>query len=272
LGATPLDLLDVPPQMAHLSLSRFGYEPVSVTLEITADQTNYFRTNLISASYQSEMQDARTSLAEGDYTQVLQFTREVLNTMPNDADAQALQSEASQHLAAENDAQRERQEQLKRPREVFDEMCRQNPDASLFAGHELKTEKAAKDVAAAIAKSLSSESRPFELLQNDSPKPDMYGITARQTFSLGILGGTERVCLLVVGQAKPDETHILFKVLEYQIKTTINAGSLFSGKENKQLIPVSPDRIQMTDVLQTQLRQGVQIVSERIQKAIGEVQ
>jgi hypothetical protein len=279
LGRTPLDVLDVPPQTAQLNLSLSGYEAVPITVEVVADQTNSYQTNLVSTHYLSAMQDARAAFAAGNYAQVSQITTEVLNTMPDDAGAQALQTEANQHLAtanqqvqAENEAERERLAQLKRPREVFDAMCQQNPDASLFTTHELKTDKSAQDVAAAIAKSLSSEPRPFELLHNDSPKPDVYEIVARQRFSLGILGGTERVCLLVVGQAKPDETLIFYKVLEYQIKTTVDAGSLFNGQDKKQMIPVSPEKIQMTDVLQNQIREGVQLVSGQIHSAIGQVQ
>jgi hypothetical protein len=196
LGQTPLDLLDVPPQMAQLNLSLSGYEPVPIVVEVVADQTNSYRTNLVNIRYVSAMQDARAAFAAGNYEAAFQTTTEVLNATPGDADALALQAEADSHLVAE----RERQEQLKRPREVFNDMCQQNPDASLFTTHELKTDKPAEEVAAAIAKSLSSEPRPFELLHNDSPKPDVYEVVARQRFSLGILGGTERVCLLVVGR------------------------------------------------------------------------
>jgi PEGA domain len=275
LGQTPLDLLDVPPQTAQLNLSLSGYEPVPITVEVFADQTNSYRTNLVSIRYLSAMQDARTALVAGNYAQASRITTEVLNTMPDDADAQALQTEAKQHLDAEhqqadaeNDAEREREEQLKRPRQVFDAMCRQNLDSSLFTAHELKTDKSAKEVAAAIAKSLSSEPGPFELLHNDSPKPDVYEVMARQRFSLGILGGTERVCLLVIGQAKPDETLIFYKVLEYQIKTTVDAGSLFNGQDKKQMIPVSPEKIQMTDELQNQIREGTRLVSGRIRTGV----
>ena len=279
LGQTPLVLLDVLPQTAQLNLFLSGYEAVPITVEVAADQTNSYRTNLVNIRYMSAMQDARAALAAGNYAQVSQITTEVLNSMPDDTGAQTLQTEANQHLAeahqqaeAENDAERERLAELKRPREVFDAMCQQNPDARLFTAHELKTDKSAKDVAAAIAKSLSSEPSPFELLHNDAPKPDVYEVVARQRFSLGILGGTERVCLLVVGHAKPDETLIFYKVLQYQIKTTVDAGSLFNGQDKKQTIPVSPEKIQMTDILQNQLREGVEIVSERIHKAIGQVQ
>ena len=277
LGQTPLDLLDVPPQIAQLNLSLSGYEVVPITVQVAADETNSYRTNLVNIHYVSSMQDARAAFAAGNYAQASQITTEVLNTMPDDTGAQALQTEANQQLAvanqqveAENNAERERQAQLKRPREVFDSICQQNPDASLFTAHELKTDKSAKVVAAAIAKSLSSESRPFELLLDDSPKPGVYEVMARQKFSLGILGGTERVCLLVVGQAKPDETLIFYKVLEYQIKTMVDAGNLFNGLDKKEMIPVSPQKIQMTDMLQNQIREGVQIVVGRIRTATGE--
>jgi hypothetical protein len=275
LGQTPFDLLDVPPQTAQLNLSLSGYEAVPITVEVAADQTDSYQTNLVSTRYLSAMQDARAAFAAGNYTQVSKITTEVLNTMPDDAGAQALQTEANQHLAAanqqveaENNAERERQAQLKRPREVFDPICQQNPDASLFTAHELKTDKSAEDVAAAIAKSLSSEPHLFEVLHNDSPKPDVYEVVARQRFSLGILGGTERVCLLVVGQAKTDETLIFYKVLEYQIKTTVDVGSLLNGQDKKQMIPVSPEKIQMTDVLRNQIQEGVRIVTGRIQSVI----
>ena len=105
--------------------------------------------------------------------------------MPNDHDAQALQSEANQHLAvaqqqadAKSKAELERQDQLKRPGEVFDALCQQNADAGLFMPHELKTDHPAGAVAVAIAKSLLSEPNPFELLSHDSPKPDTYEVTA----------------------------------------------------------------------------------------------
>jgi len=79
------------------------------------------------------------------------------------------------------------------------------------------------------------------------------------------LGGTERVCLLVVGQTKDDETQIIFKVIEYQIQDT-----LVNFHDVKQLIPVNASRVQMGDILQAQIQHGVRIVTERIQQAVGQ--
>jgi hypothetical protein len=267
LGQTPLDLPDMSPQTAQFNLSLSGYTPVSVAVEIVADQTNSCRTNLVSLRYLSAMQDARQYLTAGNYDAVAQATGEALTVKPNDADALALQVKANGHLNAE----RERLARLKRPRELFDSVCSLNPDASLFAEHELKTSKPAKDVEAAIVNALKAAPSGFEILDDDSPQPENYRVMARHTFSLGILGGTERLCLLVVGQTKADETQIFFKVLEYQVQHTIEANSFFNIKDNKQKIPIHASRMQMNDVLQARVQEGIKMVTERIQAAIGQM-
>jgi len=82
------------------------------------------------------------------------------------------------------------------------------------------------------------------------------------------LGGTERDCLIVVGQAKDDETQIWFKVLEYQVQHTVTSNGLLNYHDNKQLTAVSPSRMQMNDFLSARVQEGVQIVAEKIQQAI----
>ena len=267
LGQTPLDLPDMTPQTARFNLSLSGYAPVSVALEIAADQTNSCRTNLVSLRYLSAMQDAQQFLAAGNYDAVVQATGEALIVKPNDTDALVLQAKANGHLNAE----RERLARLKRPRELFDTVCSMNSDADLFAEHELKTSKPAKDVEVAIVNALRAAPSGFEILDDDSPQPENYRVMARHTFSLGILGGTERLCLLVVGQTKDDETQIYFKVLEYQVQHTIEANSIFNIKDNKQKIPIHSSRMQMNDVLQARVQEGVKMVTERIQMAIGQM-
>ena len=266
LGQTPLDLSDITPQTAQFNLSLSGYAPVSVTMEIAADQTSLCRTNLVSLRYLSAMRDARGYLSVSNYEAVVQATGEALNAKLGDPDALYLQTEANVHVNAEH----QREERLKRPREAFDLVCSQNENAGLFVEHELKTSKSAKEVEAAIVKSLQAAPSGFEILYDNSIQPETYKVMAQQIFSLGILGGTERVCLLVVGQTKDNETEIFFKVLEYQIQHTLVANSLFNIKDNKQMVPVHPSRMQMNDALQSQVREGVKIVTERIQQAIGQ--
>ncbi|HEV2330287.1 MAG TPA: hypothetical protein VGY56_16010, partial [Verrucomicrobiae bacterium] len=262
----PLLLPDLTPQTAQFKLSRYGYEPVSVTLAITADQTNSFSTNLVSIGYVSAMQQARAYLAASNYEAAAQAAGAALNAKPGDADALAVQNEANKHLNAE----RQRVERLTRPKRAFDSLCADYRDANLFGEHELITSKPAAAVAQAIVGALTNSPGAFEIRQDNSPEPETYVVVGRYTFSLGILGGTERDCLVAVGQTKDDETQIWFKVLQYQIQHTVTSNGLLSYHDNKNLIPISPSRMQMTGVLETLLQQGEQMVSERIQKALGQ--
>jgi hypothetical protein len=66
-GITPLDLPELVPGTPQFMLHRAGYEPVAVTLEISANQTNIFQTNLISTSYTGGMKTAREYMASSDY-------------------------------------------------------------------------------------------------------------------------------------------------------------------------------------------------------------
>jgi hypothetical protein len=266
LGQTPLLWSDITPQSAQLNLSMSGYEPVSVTLAITADQTNFFSTNLVSANYVLAMQEARAHLAAANYEGAAQATGAALNAKPNDADALAMQSEANKHLNTE----RQRVDKLTRPKRAFDTLCADYQDANLFEAHELITGKRAQAVAEAIIGALTNSPGAFEIRQDNSPEAETYVVVGRYSFSLGLLGGTERDCLVAVGQAKDGETQVWFKVLEYQVQHSVTSSGLLSYHDNKRLIAVNPSRMQMNSVFEGQVRQGVQIVTDRIQQALGQ--
>jgi len=127
---------------------------------------------------------------------------------------------------------------LKRPRELFIALCKQFPDSMVFAEQELKTSKPANEVEAAIVKSLQASPNGFQILKNDLAMPKTYLVTAEFTFSLGILGGTQRDCLLVVGQTKDDETQICSRWWNIRFNT-----KLVNFHDVKHLIPVQQSRL-----------------------------
>ena len=83
-----------------------------------------------------------------------------------------------------------------------------------------------------------------------------------------------RQCIIVCGQSKDDETQIFYEVMEYKAKTTVKfsiANLLNTATtDNVNYIPIHPGNIPMTDALQAELTNGVQIVTERIQQAIAQ--
>lgn len=94
-GVTPLNLLELLPGTLQLTLHRGGYEPVPVLLEITANQTATFRTNLVSTSYTGAMKSARQYMDAADYKGALQAIGDALIAKPADAEAMTLQREAT---------------------------------------------------------------------------------------------------------------------------------------------------------------------------------
>jgi hypothetical protein len=94
-GITPLNLPELVPGTLQFTLHRAGYEPVAVSLEISANQTNIYQTNLVSTGYTGGMKAARQFMAVSDYDKALQTVGDALIAKPDDADAILLQREAT---------------------------------------------------------------------------------------------------------------------------------------------------------------------------------
>jgi hypothetical protein len=93
-GVTPLSLPELSPGTLQVTLHRAGYEAVPVLLEIIANQTATFHTNLISTSYTGGMKSARKFMAAADYDRALQAVGSALIAKPDDAEAITMQREA----------------------------------------------------------------------------------------------------------------------------------------------------------------------------------
>ena len=94
-GVTPLNLPELSPGTLRVTIHLAGYEPVPVSLAITANQTATVHTNLISMSYTGGMKSAREFMAAADYSRALQAVGDVLIAKPDDAEAITLQREAT---------------------------------------------------------------------------------------------------------------------------------------------------------------------------------
>ncbi|MCX6893909.1 MAG: PEGA domain-containing protein, partial [Verrucomicrobia bacterium] len=99
LGQTPLTLPELQPGSWTFQLKLAGYEPVMTTLEIAADETQSFRTNLVSVGYTGAMRAARGYMKTADYDRALSALGDALLAKPSDAAASELQLEASGQAA-----------------------------------------------------------------------------------------------------------------------------------------------------------------------------
>ncbi|MEI8315079.1 MAG: PEGA domain-containing protein, partial [Verrucomicrobiota bacterium] len=99
LGDTPLNLPELPTGTWKLTLQRNGYEPAAVSLEVLANQTTTFRTNLVSRNYTAAMTTAERFLAAKDYNRALQAIGDALLAKPNDPVAFKLQRDAAGYVS-----------------------------------------------------------------------------------------------------------------------------------------------------------------------------
>lgn len=90
-GETPLMLAELPAGTWNFTLQRYGYAPVQVALEVTADQTNFISTNLVSLDYINGMNEARQYLAVTNLYQAKAAVDRAVQASPSDPAAIALQ-------------------------------------------------------------------------------------------------------------------------------------------------------------------------------------
>jgi tetratricopeptide (TPR) repeat protein len=93
-GKTPLLFSELPTGKWKFQLRLAGYSPVHLVLDVAAQQTNNFNTNLVSINYEPAITAARQHFSAGDYDAAVAATAEALQVKPNDPEALALQNEA----------------------------------------------------------------------------------------------------------------------------------------------------------------------------------
>jgi hypothetical protein len=309
-GETPITLSEVRPGPRLFTLRKEQFEPLEVLLVVSAQGTNSVHTNLVSRSYTASMAAARQFFGVGDYGRALQAATDALNSKPGDSAAGEIVTKASPHVSlskAEGLGQqgnyaaaigelegvlnalpdnqraraligeykiREREEAEKRHqarlslvRGVFSTLLARDKETSLFPEHEIKTEKKASSVSGAILSSLRDQAPSFTIGSYESPEPDVTAIVTKQEWQ-----GGARMCVVAIGQIAPDETEILYEVLEYKVQAAnpFSIGALINRPVEKIYVPLHPSRVvQMTDKMKVQIEDGAKNTAERIMAAIG---
>lgn len=229
---------------------------------------------------------AETLAQQGKYADAIKEVNAGLTILPDNENANALLSDYTNREQQRIEAEKKRQEELaemeRKRREAeqeeqraqerikhlqgaFDVLVRGFENSPQFAQHELVTTKDVTVVGEAIKQALFNGQPSFEIVRFERPRPDIFGLQARQRVGMGY-----RDCLIVGGQIRENKTQILFKVLEYEQPPELNllVGLLtVSGgvKITSQDPNVANEKVER---FQVRVKEGVQIVRERVQRAI----
>ena len=307
-GMTPLTIGEMLPGNWTFSLERNGYQTLQVTLDVMANQTNLVTTNLLSENYLHAMSVARQYMASADYDDALRSSVDALTARPGDADATAIQNEATgneyiqmakdlgnsgqyieagqkltlalqslpdnadaKQLAA--DYKQHEPEEIERRRVARLELPKKSFDAgkmNLNGAGLFQSHELTTDKPA---------TETFAAIQTQltSVQPAFQLIRSHMDGEIFILeayqdfSGGERQCLIIGGQSKEDETQIYFEVIELKKVGFMDQplGALVGAVPSKYKV-IDPGKLAPDDKLQSQISEGVSNVTARIQLAIGQ--
>ncbi len=97
LGVTPLILPELKPGAFEFTVRLSDYEDTAGSLTVTANQTNSFRTNLVSRFYTRALEQANQFYADKSFDRAAEAATEALRYKPDDANAKRMQRDATGH-------------------------------------------------------------------------------------------------------------------------------------------------------------------------------
>jgi len=299
-GTTPLMLSELFPGNHQFTFRRNGYEPVTVNLEVTANEIAAVATNLVNINYKNTMASARAYFAAGNYDRVLNTLNDLPAENANDAEVVAMRNGASgqnhlRHaveLGTKGDyisgvTELEFAVQLLPDNEQAKQLLadfKTHVPEQIERQRQERLERPKKLLDQVVAR--TPDANLFESHELTTGKPVKeaetaiakslgglfysYKITQEinpspETFVLQgetlFIGGT-RHCIIVGGQTTDSETKIYFVVLEYKTHHRITfEGGLTDYEEH---IPIHASRMEMTEKLKAQIIEGVKAVTDRI--------
>ena len=103
---------------------------------------------------------------------------------------------------------------------------------------------------------------------NRKPSPNIYQLFLSQEWP-DVLHTNRREYLVVIGKGDNDQTVIYYKVAEFQKLVSANIGDLVTLNGPKvEWIPVHLARMQMMEVQNQQVRDGITLMENKIKAAI----
>lgn len=292
-GETPLTLNELATGRWTFKLQRNGYESALVALEITANQTATYTTNLNDLNYAALIKTAKRELASKNYELASSAINEVLISKPGDAVALAMQPEAVGNWRIQTAKAKAKVRDFSggiRDLTLALEIMPNNPEA-LRLMDEFK-KKESDQIKLIGQEILARPKQAFEeVIQKWRADASPYEVHER-TVQLGFQE-TQRALSSAFGTVPP-----VFFTSQYESKfpdsfafgayqqipgggrRCVFGGSQIDGVtkfyfkivEYKDSVALNPTFVNLTDQQKLQIKEGIQTVTERVRVALEQAQ
>jgi len=236
---------------------------------VTEDPDNEVAVRILNKTRVAQaLMKANNKAKSGDLAGALQDADGALALMPEDPDMQQLVANFKKDIQAQQtkvaaDNQREAAAlRVSRPRDYFAKLMSQTRHSAEFAEQDLTVHGEVADLRTKLADALTkSFLLKFTIEANEQPFAEGFFIQAK----LPDLTGFRR-CYIVGGQTADGEVTIRFKVFELGWSADAALAGLFGKADEEKAVPITQLQRQ-PGVVESKRAEGIQMVTERIQKA-----
>ncbi len=243
---------------------------IALTEALQHTQGDERATTLLRQAKVSEALESAVARASvGDYRAALEQVEIALAISPDLERAKQLAAEYKKVITESEAKARQTEAAFQRerhPSEYFDALMQTTVHSPLFDRQEMRSKGKVAEIEKRVVYALTNQAPAFKLLAEKNPDVDTFFISVTQGVSLG-----RRRVDLVIGQANDAEAKIIFKVFEYALPMQSALRALVGKVEDKDMLPIHPSRLGPNDSgLLPHRAEGIWLVRDRIQKAVGE--
>jgi hypothetical protein len=224
----------------------------------------------------------------GDYAEAIKVLNAAIPSLSNTAHAESLLAVFTKREQERIDAETKRQAELveqenQRRRQqaatamrtvrvaflqdTFAVWCQKLPNHQMYAEHELISTNTVKDIATPINNAMGLESPKFDVIKYEWPSENIFVSVSSQS----VAGGT-RMCVIVASEVQTNETHIRFKVFEYDNPPDMKLlGGLIrvTAQITTTATPSAAELNARAEKTATRAKEGIKTVRDRIRSAAG---
>ncbi len=241
IGATPKTVTELKPGSYRFRLTLDDFHPTGFDVEIHGGDSVSLSTNLLSLRFTAAIEFAERQLRSRspDYSTALVGLENALKERPGDPDALALKTRLEEGFASLQAKTAEKMKlqaiaaKKKLAADSFESLTSPYRNANLFDTHSWVVTSDLKSVRDAVLRTVGETTIPWNIDRENQVNEETLIFFGKPK---GIVS-LERLCVILISEIQPGETHVYAKFWDYQVGKNVTI-SLFRGITPDSLIPI----------------------------------